>query len=84
MTVICEVPYKSLVRVRDLYYKHPNLDVGTIEKGILTDEFEEYLAREHSIIAILPILDKVTYKIKIFRIKFSDEACATYFLLRFS
>jgi len=75
MTVICEVPYKSLVRVRDLYYKNPNLDVGT---------FEEYLAREHSIIDILPILDNLTCKIKIFRIKFSAEACATYFLLRFS
>ena len=84
MTVICEVPYKSLVQARDLYYKHPNLDVGTIEKGILTDEFQEYLAREHSIIDILPILDLVTLKIKIFRIKFSDEACASFFLLRWA
>jgi hypothetical protein len=84
MTVICEVPYKSLVQARDLYYKNPNLDVGNIERGRLTDEFQEYLAREHSIIDILPILDNLTYKIKIFRMKFSDEACATFFLLRFS
>ena len=77
MTVICEVPFKSLVRARALY------GPGTIEMGILTDEFREYLAKEHSIIAILPILDAYTYE-KTYRVKFSDEACAAFFLLRWS
>jgi hypothetical protein len=77
MTIDCIVPIKSLDLARNLYYKeHPNEGYST-----LSHEFRQHLRNEHSIVAIIPIGDDIW--VKTYKIKFVDEADATFFLLKF-
>jgi hypothetical protein len=78
-TVDCIVPIKSLDLARNLYYKqHPNEGYST-----LSHEFRQHLRNEHSIVAIIPIIEDDIW-VKTYKIKFVDEAGATFFLLKFS
>jgi hypothetical protein len=78
MTIDCIVPIKSLDLARNLYYKeHPNEGYST-----LSHEFRQHLRNEHSIVAIIPIVAEDMW-VKTYKIKFVDEADATFFLLKF-